>query len=202
MTVDVAPPDFTTSQAASLEAESHLVVAAKAGDGLAFRRLVEPHLGVLLRIARRGTSDPAVAEDAVQECLTLAFQRLHRYRHDKSFRAYLAAIAAKQAYTLARGERRRRHREEASAAPPVPATPEENAEAARAAAQVRDALGEMTEKRRRAVLLRLDGGLSYREIAEAMGSTEGAARVLVHAALKELRSHLNAWMENKDHDSL
>lgn len=170
--------------------ERDLVDAAQQGDGLAFRRLVEPHLPMLLRIAARRSQDPALAEDAVQETLALAYQRLGEYRPERSFKAYLAAVATKQAFTLARGERRRKHREDASAEPSRLAGPEEELRGARAADRVREALATLPEKRRRAALLRLDAGLSYKEIAEALDSTEGSARVLVHKAQAQLREAL------------
>src|SRR5687767_6139547 len=79
--------------------------AALAGDGRAFRSLVEPHLPMLFRIAARVSGNAAIAEDAVQEALTLAFERLPNYRHDTPFRAFLATVAARQAHTLSRTER-------------------------------------------------------------------------------------------------
>jgi len=171
-------------------AELPLIEAAKAGDGYAFRRLVEPHLGMLLRIASRVSGDPRLAEDAVQETLTLAYQRLGSYRPTSPFRSFLAAIAARQAKTLARGERRRAKREQRADLPQALPAPHDALEGAAAADAVRRALREMPDKRRQAALLRLDAGLSYREIAQALDSTECSARVLVHKALKQLRERL------------
>jgi RNA polymerase sigma-70 factor (ECF subfamily) len=170
--------------------ERGLVAAARHGDGLAYRRLVEPHLAMLLRIARRVTGDRQLAEEAVQETLALAYERLASYRHETPFRSFLAGVAARQAHTLARGERRRKRREGSAAHPETVAGPEEAAHAADAARQLREALLAMPDKRRRAALLRLDAGLPYRDIARALGSTEGSARVLVHTALQELRERL------------
>jgi RNA polymerase sigma-70 factor (ECF subfamily) len=180
---------------ATLAAESALVAAAVAGDGLAFRKLVEPHLTMLHRIAGRVGRDPQLAEDAVQEALTVAYQRLPSYRHDTPFKAFLAAVAARQAHTLSRAERRRSKREESATAPAAAANPEEEVSGARAARMVREALFAMPDKRRDAALLRLDAGLSYRDIGIALGSTEGSARVLVHVALKELKERLTALDE-------
>ena len=172
------------------DAESELIAAAIAGDGLAFRRLVEPHLAMLHRIAMRRSGDPHLAEDAVQETLALAYERLSSYSHDTPFKAYLASIAAKQAHTLARGERRRVKREQVARGPAEPANPEQEVHGATLARRVREALEAMPDKRRQAALLRLDAGLSHREIAQALGSTEGSTRVLVHNALKELKERL------------
>jgi len=174
----------------SFAAERALIEGALAGDGLAFRRLFERHMPMLHRIATRVSRSAHLAEDAVQEALTLAYRRLGSYRHDVPFKAFLAAVAAKQAHTLARSERRRSKREQDAEAPAAPDNPEDELRGATAARRVRQALLAMPEKRREAALLRLDAGLSYREIGEALGSTEGSARVLVFKALGQLRELL------------
>ena len=182
----LSEPSESTS---SLEHE--LVARALEGDGRAFQTLVEPHLPMLYRIAARACGNAALAQDAVQEALTLAFQRLGRYTPGTSLKAFLAAYAVGQAHTLLRGERRRRVREEAADPPESLAGPISMVGAHRAANRVRDALSKLPKKRRSAALLRLDGGMSYAEIAEAVGTTEGSARVLVHLAMKELRTQLS-----------
>ena len=48
-------------------------------------------------------------------------------------------------------------------------------------------VADLPAKQRAAVLLRFAGDLAYREIGEAMGSTEEAARQNVHEALRKLR---------------
>ena len=153
--------------------ETDLIAAALRGNGLAFRRLVEPHLAMLHRIATRVSGSRTLAEDVVQETLTLSYKRLRSYQPNTSFKAYLAAVAAKQAHTLARSERRRGKREEVAEKPAAAATPEEELHGATAARRVREALAKMPKKRREAALLRLDAGLSYKEIAVALDSSEG-----------------------------
>ena len=132
-----------------------------------------------------------MAEDAVQEALALAYRQLGRYRPGTSLGAFLTAIAVKRAHTLLRGERRRRGREEATEPPADQATPIQALEAARTGRLIRDALGRMPKKRRTAALLRLDGGLSNTEIAQAMTVKPEAARALVSLALRELRQMLS-----------
>ncbi len=178
--------------------EADLCARALAGDHRAFADLVRPHLAMLYRIAARACGDGALAEDAVQETLTLASERLSRYEPDTSLRAFLAAMAVKRAKTLLRSERRRRVREEASTEPDVEPTPSQNLAAERLAERVRTALASMPRKRREAAMLRLDADLSYAEIARAIGSTEASTRVLVHLALKELRQRLDAAPDRGD----
>jgi RNA polymerase sigma-70 factor (ECF subfamily) len=176
------------SEGVSIEHE--LLARALDGDGRAFATLVEPHLPMLYRIAARACGSTAIAEDAVQETLTLFHGRLTSYSPGTSLRSFLAAIAVRQARTLLRGEQRRRVREDNSAPPEAVADPVELLAAERLGRQIRDALGKMPKKRQEVALLRLDAGLSYAEIAEAVGSTEGSARVLVHLALQQLRELL------------
>ncbi len=159
-------------------------------DSQRFAALIRPHLPVLYRVAVRACGDEALAEDAVQETLEIAYKRLGALREGSSLKAFLAAIAVKRAHTLLRGERRRRTREDKSAEPSRTATPEELAQSASTHRRIRDALGAMPQKRRTAALLRLDAGLEYDEIAEAMGTSAGSARSLVHLALKDLREML------------
>ena len=171
-------------------AERRQIAAVRSGDGRAFAALVEPHLPMLLRVAARGCGG-ALAEDAVQDTLAIAYQRIDSYRPGTSFRSWLATIAAQRAWTTVRGEMRRRQREEAATPRDKPATPEQQVRAQRLAKRVRVALAKLPEKRRLAATMRLDGGLSYAEIAAAIGSTEGSTRVLVHMALKSLREELS-----------
>jgi RNA polymerase sigma-70 factor (ECF subfamily) len=170
--------------------ERELLSRALEGDGRAFRSLVEPHLPMLYRIAARACGSRALAEDAVQETLTIAFVKLHRYRADTSLKAYLAAIAAGQARTLLRSERRRRSHEGLASPTERVAEPVELLETERSARAIRRALAAMPDKRRNVVLLRLDADLTYAEIATALGTSEGSARVLTHLALTELKSQL------------
>jgi RNA polymerase sigma-70 factor (ECF subfamily) len=158
--------------------------------------LVEPHLAMLHRIATRACGSRHLAEDAVQEALTLAYRKLDRYQPGTSLKAFLAAIAARQAQTLLRGERRRRAREESSEDPQRTPGPAEMVSAVRTAKRIRDALTSMPKKRQKVALLRLEGNMSYAEIAEAVGTTEGSARVLVHLAMKELREKIADLQES------
>ena len=191
----VAFPARARDNGAAQSMEAELVNRALEGDGRAFADLVKPHLAVLYRIAARACGDSALAEDAVQETLTRAYQELRRYQPGTSLRAFLAAIAVRRAKTLLRSEKRRKVREEAAEPPAADPTPAEILNAERAAERVRAVLEAMPKKRRSAAMLRLDAGLSYAEIAEALSTSEGSARVLVHLALKELKERLGDMLE-------
>jgi RNA polymerase sigma-70 factor (ECF subfamily) len=160
------------------------------GDGRAFAELVEPHLPLMFRVASRLCQSPSLAEDAVQEALTVAFRRLRAYRAGTSLRGFLVAIAAGQAETLLRSEKRRRRREAHSAALEREPTPADQLEAKDLADRLRSALLALPEKRRAVALLRLDAGLSYGEIADVLSTSEASARSLTHLAISALREAL------------
>jgi RNA polymerase sigma-70 factor (ECF subfamily) len=179
-----------TDVEAWMENEESLVTRALSGDGSAFAELVTPHLGLLYRVAARAAGSPALAEEAVQEALSIVYRRLGRYRAGTSFKAFVAAVAVRRARTLLRSELRRKRREQVAETRESPPTPADFAAASELATRVARALADLPAKRQRVVWLRLDGGLDYPEIAEAVGTTEASARVLVHLALKDLQSAL------------
>lgn len=172
-------------------APADLLSAALGGDGGAYRKLVEPHLSMLHRVACRVCRNSELAHDVVQDTLTLAFQKLHKYRTEASFKGFLAGIAVRQAYTQSRSEMRRRRREIGSKEPQRPSTPEEILRGEHMLNRIRVALENLPDKRRKVAVLRLDGALSYQEIAQIVGTSERSARVLVHMAIKELRESLS-----------
>jgi len=58
------------------------------------------------------------------------------------------------------------------------------------ARRVLRAVAELPDDRRQVVLLRFVDGLSSREIGQVMDRSEGAARVLLHRALRDLADRL------------
>lgn len=176
----------------SLEDEERTLVAdALNGEGQAFTRLVRPHLQMMYRVAKRTESSATVAEDAVQEALLIANERLKDYRVGSNLKAWLAAIVIRRSRTLGRAERRRRLRErEGLSLITSQDTPHTSAEGEVLRTQIIDILTQMPVRRREAVILRLDAGLSHREIAEQLNSTEASVRVLLHLGLKTLRERL------------
>jgi len=180
-----------TRQAESPDAA--LVARAKAGDGEAFAALVRPLLPSLYRVASR-LAGRSGAEDAAQEALTLAWERIHKLRPETPFAAFVFGFAIKKAATNARGERRRKAREDkvAGEEPTRPDRPDEVAAARNLQRAICQALDTLPKKRRDAVVMRIDGGLTDSEIAKALGSSEGSIRVLVHLGLQTLAEQLKS----------
>lgn len=171
------------------EPDGELVRRARAGEEGALSALVRRHTDAVFRVAVSITGDPDAAQDVAQEAFLKAFRALAGFRGDAAFRTWLLTITA----NTARGALRRRGRRretDLDTAPPIASqeeAPDRATELSTEAARARRMLAQLPEKQRLSVQLRVDEGLSFREIGEVIGSTEGAARVNYFHGIRRLR---------------
>lgn len=167
-----------------------LVTAWRAGDESAATRLVERHTAAVARFLHCAGAAPADLDDLVQEAFFRAFRRIESWRGEAGFRSWLITIAG----NLLRDEWRRRkgrkvlpldERDLAGAA-----TPDGEVEADEAAERIQLELGRLPRLQREVFLLRVQEGIGYEEIARALGTTPGAARVHYHHAVRRLKERV------------
>src|SRR5271154_2746302 len=91
------------------ESDSVAVARVIAGDGDAYRALVDRHSRSIFRLAYRMTGNAQDSEDVVQETFLRAYRQLHRWEACSSFGTWLYRIAANYSLDLIR--RRKRHGE-------------------------------------------------------------------------------------------
>src|SRR6266404_9892265 len=106
------------------DSDSVAVAKVKAGDGDAYRVLVDRHSRSVFRLAYRMTGNEQDSEDVVQETFMRAYRQLHRWEARSSFSTWLYRIAANYSLDLVRS--RKRHGE--VALNEAPASSEESAE--------------------------------------------------------------------------
>jgi RNA polymerase sigma-70 factor (ECF subfamily) len=150
---------------------------------LDFGAVYRAHAADLRRFALYLSGDATVADDLVSE----AFVRLWTARDRivlPTLRGYLFAIVRNLFLQRLRQERREAPLDEAL--PDGQADPEERASDRSELRVVMAALARLPEIDRAAVLMRADEGLSYEEIAAALGLTTVAAKVKVHRARLKL----------------
>ncbi|MGH7675945.1 MAG: RNA polymerase sigma factor, partial [Gemmatimonadales bacterium] len=153
--------------------------------------LVRRHARALARFLLGAGAGEADVDDLVQETFVKAFRSLARFRGTCRFRTWLFTIGGNVLKDLAR--RLARHRivpldEELRAG--ADGDPHEVAVAGEAEQRLRDGLGRLTRMQRDVFLLRAQQGLEYGEIAAALETTEGAARVHYHHAVRRLKEML------------
>jgi len=169
-----------------------LVERAQGGDMEAMDELVSRHHGIVFRVAMSMLSDADAAADVAQDAFLKAFRGLKRFRGDSSFKTWLLTIATNEARGLLR-KAGRRGELALEAAGPTP-SPEPAADLAleekEDVSRVMKLLGRLPEKQKQAVTLRIFEELSFREIGEIIGSSEGAARVNYHHGIRRLREML------------
>jgi RNA polymerase sigma-70 factor (ECF subfamily) len=171
--------------------DSTLIQRWKTGDERAATALVERHATALARyVGSLGERDGA--EEVVQDTFVRAFSSLESFRGDSSLRTWLFTIARRLVVDRRRAFRRRR---EVGSLEDVDAATEYTALdgliASEAQKKVWGAVGKLSPTQREVFLLRVNEGLSYKEIAEVAGTTEGAARVHYHNALRTVKENLN-----------
>jgi RNA polymerase sigma-70 factor (ECF subfamily) len=169
--------------------EASLLSRARSGDRAATELLVRKYLRDVYELTARVLSDKDLAQDAAQDAFVNALGALHRFRGESSFKTWLLRIALNSARSV--GRRRGRRREVALDL--AEETAAESTDAIEQIGNVAEAkkmealLHKLPEKQRLAVMLRLQQGLSYEEVAAALDCSEGAARVNYHLGLKRLR---------------
>jgi RNA polymerase sigma factor (sigma-70 family) len=176
----------------SRESDADLVARARSGSREAFDELVERHRDALYGFAVRWTRDPDRAVDVVQETFVRAYTNLARYRGEGAFRTWCFAIAVNLLRSAARrGARESVGLEAAAGVPDGNPGPDRAVSDAEEMERVVRWLGGLPPKQRAAVMLRVYGGLSFREIGEVLGCREGAARVNYHHGIEKLREMLS-----------
>jgi len=174
-----ATPDPTT--------DASLAAAYRRGDERAATELVRRHAPAVGRYLYSSGAPASDVDDLVQDTFFRAFRALDGWRGEASFRSWLFTIGG----NLLRDEfRRRKGRRVVSLEDrdlPDRADPHADLAAAETEERLRQGLAGLPRLQREVFLLRVQQGSGYEEIAAALGTTPGAARVHYHHAVKRLK---------------
>ncbi|MGQ0650037.1 MAG: RNA polymerase sigma factor [Gemmatimonadaceae bacterium] len=170
--------------------DSDLISRWLAGDERAASMLVEKHADPVARyvssLGLRGGID-----EVVQDTFVRAFGSLASFRGDSSLRTWLFTIARRLVADARRALRRQR--DVAEVQENDAATEYDSLDhliADESQQRMHEAIGRLSPTQREVFLLRVNDGLSYKEIAAVVGTTEGAARVHYHNALRQVKERL------------
>lgn len=162
-----------------------------APDGLCLEAVIERHQAALLRYSTRLLNNESFAQDVVQE----AFIRLHaRWDHVMEcgipLKAWLFQTAHNAAVDVIRRESRRRLLHQRQAEEAEHGFSSDDGRLTEQQAQVLRHLNVLKPKEREVLVLRLQEGMSYQEIAEVIQRSEGYVGTLIHSATKKLSQRL------------
>jgi RNA polymerase sigma-70 factor (ECF subfamily) len=163
-------------------AEQALIARAKAGDRVAYERLLEPAIRSATRLAFALLHDRSEAEDAFQESALRAWRRLHNLREGSPFQPWFIGIVANQCREIRRGRWWQLLR---VADAPAIAPADEGAWLE--GEDLRRAVNRLPHDQRAAILLHFHLDMPIAEVASALGISAGGVKTRINRALKRLR---------------
>jgi RNA polymerase sigma-70 factor (ECF subfamily) len=168
------------------------------GDTAAFDVLYARHAPGLRAFFRRASGSPEQADDLLQVTFLHLVKARALYRPADGFTPWLYAIARNAARDH-RSLRRNRfeHPTERHHLEAVPQEPPPEAPDAAMVQALRQALSELPESSREAVVLHQLHGLSFPEVARVVGSTTGAVKVRAFRGYERLRAAMARWKSER-----
>jgi RNA polymerase sigma-70 factor (ECF subfamily) len=177
--------------------EQELIARLRTRDLEALGELYRLHGAGMTTLARSLLRDPEEAADAVEDSLLRIHDGAPRFRGERGLKTWALRIVANRCRDALR---RRRF----SAGPPEMQDPiaesglrvdpveqwDEAMDAPRLLAALERAIGALPAGQREAVVLRDRLGLSYEEVAEAMGASPAAVKSKLHRAREKLKQAL------------
>jgi RNA polymerase sigma-70 factor (ECF subfamily) len=179
--------------------EEALVDRARRGESEAFKALFDRHVGSVRRFLKDVLRDPSAADEATQETFVRAHAQLQRFEQRSRVKTWLLGIARYVVFEQQRARKDEIELDDAEA--PIEAVipspdPEQLLLDRELERHFDSALGLLSSQRRAALVLRLDHGLAYEEIAVLMGWTLPMVKNEIHRARLKLREamlpHLGA----------
>lgn len=191
---DESPSDASPTDPVPIDSTARLLRRVRDGDRRAKDLLLKRYLVALQRFAHgrlpAGARDLLDTQDLVQITLIRALEHVERFEPQGpgSFLAYLRQALMNQIRDQARRVARSPARSDLPADLAVrERSPLEQAIGRDALERYESALARLSQEQQEAVVLRLELGFTYEEIAEAIGSpTANAARMLVTRAVARL----------------
>lgn len=186
------------------------MLRVKKGDTAAFTELVEKYKQPVMNLVYRTIHDLTEAEDLAQNVFVQVFKSASRYQSTAKFSTWLFTIARNLCLNEIR--RRTRHPAESLDAPhpeqedqPLRQfedkktfSPPESLLHGELAGKIEEALADLPENQRSAILLCRREDLSYEEIAEILGCSVSATKSLIHRGRESLKERLKAYLRSGD----
>src|SRR5918997_4810331 len=166
----------------------------KASLNEAFSQLYRAHLRDVYSYAYYRVGNHHDAEDLTEQTFLQAyrhFERAQRESNGRPLRPWLIRIAHNLAANYYRDRSRRPVTQlEDATVLTAPHETEQMVEEREEVKEVLAGVSNLPDDRREALIMRFALGMDNREIARALGRSEGATKVLIHRAIKQLEERL------------
>jgi len=188
--------------------DAALMLRVKRGDRAAFAELVGKYQQPLFNFICRHLRDETESEDLAQNVFLQVYKSRQRYLPTAKFSTWLFTIAR----NLCLNEIRRRSRHPAESLEEThnehedqpqrqyedkkAFLPLENVLHGELAKNIEQALAELPEAQRTAILLCRQDELSYEEIAEILGCSLSATKSLIHRGRETLKDKLKSYLKS------
>jgi RNA polymerase sigma-70 factor (ECF subfamily) len=194
--------------ATPLDPDAALMLRVKRGDMMAFEELAEKYKQPIVTFMYRMVRDLDEAEDLAQNVFIRVYQSAKRYEASAKFSTWIFTIARR----LCLNEIRRRGRHPAESFESSQSDHEEQGprqfEDVKAfsppeaflhgelAQKIEEALGQLPDKQRLAIVLCRQEELSYEEIARVLGCSVPATKSLIHRGRETLKERLKPYLQS------
>jgi RNA polymerase sigma-70 factor (ECF subfamily) len=174
-----------------IDPDADLVVAVGRGDRAAAATLMARHLPRMLALARRMLTDPAEADDAVQDAFIQLWTHAARWEPGRAkFGTWLYRVTMNKCYDRLRRRPAAPLEAAAHVADPAP-TPDASLQNAAISFAIEAALAELPERQRAAIQLCHYQGCGNIEAAEILGVSVEALESLLARGRRTLRGRLS-----------
>lgn len=181
--------------------DQELMRIVQAGDFSPATEIYDRYSTRIYNFAYRFLRNSEAAEDATQEVFVKMLKHANQFHGDAKLSTWLFSITANWCRDyLRKSDNKAKEAEEVLISLPAPSelAPDRNLERREDEQRVQRALGALTHEQREAILLSRYQGLSYAEIAQISGCSEGAVKTRVFRAMETLKKALTGEAQGGD----
>lgn len=170
--------------------QSELIERCRKNDRTAQKELYNKYSKGMYYVAIRFLKDPFEAEEAMQESFIKAFTKLHQFTGDVTFGAWLKRIVINKSIDMLKAKRLNTIALNEQVMTTADEQDDWSVDDGISIDEIKNAIENLPEKYKYAVMLFLIEGYDHKEISEILNITPVSSRTLVHRGKKRLQQQL------------